>query len=68
MNKEYLKLKLKAQKQQSKHRPIKGYTNDTIVKNLYNSFKKLFPGGSPSETITEYALRKIKLLPVYSIK
>lgn len=66
--KKYLLLKWKVKHHQSKHRPVKGYTRDTLATNLYNSFVKLFPEGSPSETLTRYAITKTRILPAYPIR
>lgn len=65
MKKEYLKMKVRSERLQQKHRPIKGYTRDTIASNLYKCFNVKFPEGSPSENITQYAMKKVNLLPVY---
>jgi hypothetical protein len=67
-HKKYLKLKYRVQSQTNKYRPIKGYSRDTLAENLFNSFTKLFPDGSPSEALTKYAIRKTKILPAYPIR
>ena len=66
--KEYLLLKWKVKHNKSKRRPVKGYTRDTLAEILFNSFTKLFPDGSPSEALTKYAFKKIKILPIYPIR
>lgn len=67
-NKKYQLLKWKVAKQQSKYRPIKGYSRDTLAEILFNSFTKLFPEGSPSDALTKYAVHKAKILPIYPIR
>ena len=65
--KEYLKMKERAKRMQEKRRPAKGYTNDTLVKNLYKVFVALFPEGAPSTTVSSYAIQKSNSLPIYRI-
>jgi hypothetical protein len=67
-NKKYQLLKWKVKNYQSKYRPIKGYSRDTLAEILFNSFTKLFPDGSPSEELTKYAIHKTKILPIYPIR
>jgi len=67
-SKKFLLAQWKVKQHQNQYRPIKGYTRDTIAKNLYNSFVTLFPDGSPSEALTKYAITKIRILPAYPIR
>lgn len=67
-NKNYLRLKLRQEKIQQKHKKTVNYTYDTIAKNLYDVFVKRYPEGSPSKALTEYAILKRKMLPCYPLK
>lgn len=64
-NKEYLKLKVRANQLQAKHRPLKKYSYDTIAANLHKCFKQKYPDGSTSEAATKYAFKKLKTLAIY---
>lgn len=66
--KEYLKMTVRMLKQAEKHMPVKAYTRDAIARNLYNCFVKRYPDGSPSETLTNYAVGKVRGLPVYPVR
>lgn len=67
MKKEYLKLKSRAKRMQEKRRPAKGYTYDTLARNLHKVFIELFPEGAPNTTISNYAIQKSNSLPIYRI-